>query len=175
MSDSEKEWASGAIADALSGLDAYKRAHKVFIYLGTQNEPDTNEIVGLALMLEKIVCVPRVCGDDMNAVIITPYTNFKTNRWGISEPVGGQATQDVDVALIPLVAFDGLNRVGHGKGYYDRYLASHDCLKIGLAFDCQNVDGLVPDECDVPLDILVTQNRIIDRDGEHKNTFGERQ
>lgn len=175
MSENEKEWASGAIADALSGLDEYKRAHSIFVYLGTRSEPDTNEIVGLALMLEKVVCVPRINGESMDAVIISPYTNFRTNRWGISEPVGGQIAQDVDVAIIPLVAYDGLNRVGHGKGYYDRYLKSHDCLKIGLAFDCQYVSGLAVDDFDVPLDILITQNRIVDRNGECINEFGEKQ
>lgn len=175
MSENEKEWASGAIADALSGLDEYKRAHSIFVYLGTRSEPDTNEIVGLALMLEKVVCVPRINGESMDAVIISPYTNFRTNRWGISEPVGGQIAQDVDVAIIPLVAYDGLNRVGHGKGYYDRYLKSHDCFKIGLAFDCQYVSGLAVDDFDVPLDILITQNRIVDRNGECINEFGEKQ
>ena len=63
LSAPQKEWASGAIADAISGLEAFKRAHKVFIYLGTATEPDTQEIVGLALMAEKVVCVPRVRGE----------------------------------------------------------------------------------------------------------------
>ena len=62
MSSAQKEWASGAIADALSGLFEFTHAPKVFVYLGTDGEPNTEEIVGLALMLEKVVCVPRVCG-----------------------------------------------------------------------------------------------------------------
>lgn len=53
MPQTKKEFASGAIADALSGIDEFTRAHKVFVYLGTETEPDTQEIVGLALMLEK--------------------------------------------------------------------------------------------------------------------------
>ena len=60
MSSAQKEWASGAIADALSGLFEFTHAPKVFVYLGTDGEPNTEEIVGLALMLEKVVCVPRV-------------------------------------------------------------------------------------------------------------------
>lgn len=173
MSQAEKEWASGSIADALSGIEEFVRAHKVFVYLGTQSEPDTQEIVGLALMLEKVVCVPRVRGDEMDAVAITPFTNFKTNKWGILEPVGSQVVDEIDVAVVPLVAFDGLKRAGHGKGYYDRYLASHDCYVIGLAFDCQCVDNLQIDENDIPLDCLVTEKRIITADGERKNCYGD--
>ena len=173
LTGDQKEWASGAIADALSGLDEFRRAHKVFVYLGTQNEPNTDEIVGLALMAEKVVCVPRVYGDEMKAVAITPFTNFKTNKWGILEPVGSHSVDDPDLAIVPMVAFDGLNRLGHGKGYYDRYLASHPCFTIGLAFDCQRVEGLQTDDHDVALDMLVTQKRIISQDGETINPFGE--
>lgn len=174
MSEEEKDWASGAIADAVSSLDEFCHSHKVFIYLGTNGEPDTNEIVGLALMLEKDVCVPRVHGEDMKAIMISPYTNFKTNKWGILEPVGGHSVDDVDVAIIPLMAFDGLNRAGHGKGYYDRYLSTHDCLKIGLAFDCQRVDNLETEAHDIGLDMLVTEKVIIDMNGERENVYGEK-
>lgn len=175
LTGDQKEWASGAIADALSGLDVFRRAHKVFVYLGTQNEPNTEEIVGLALMAEKVVCVPRVYGDEMKAIAITPFTNFKTNKWGILEPVGSHSVGDPDLAIVPMVAFDGLNRVGHGKGYYDRYLACHDCFVLGLAFDCQEAKGLEISAFDHPLDMLVTEKRIVDQSGEKENPyFGKR-
>ncbi len=173
LSDAQKEWASGAIADAISGLDVFRRAHKVFIYLGTSTEPDTQEIVGLALMAEKVVCVPRVRGEDMDSIAITPFTDFRTNKWGILEPVGSHKVDEIDLAVVPLVAYDGLNRLGHGKGYYDRYLATHDCYVIGLAFDCQKVENLQVEQNDIPLDCLITEKRIITADGEEKNIFGD--
>lgn len=171
LSDAQKEWASGAIADAISSIDEFTRAHKVFVYLGTQNEPDTEEIVGLALMMEKVVCVPRVSGNDMQAIAISPFTNFKTNKWGILEPVGSHEVDDADVAVVPMVGYDGLKRLGHGKGYYDRYLAEHDCFVIGLAFDCQQVEGLETGDFDIPLDMLVTEKRIVDENGQRENPF----
>ena len=173
MSAEDKDWASGAICDALSGLSEFCRAHSAFIFLGTETEPDTEEIVGLALMLERTVSVPRVHGRDMDAIVISPYTNFKRNKWNILEPVGGHRTDDIDVAVIPLVAFDGLKRVGHGGGYYDRFLSAHDCLKIGIAFDCQCAEGIETESFDIPLAILVTEKRIITREGERKNSYGE--
>ncbi len=174
MSDAQKEWASGAIVDAISGIEEFTRAHKVFVYLNSSNEPDTQEVVGLALMLERVVCVPRVRGDEMRSIAITPFSNFRTNKWGILEPEGGVDIEDIDVAIIPLVAYDGLNRIGHGKGYYDRYLKNHECLKIGLAFDCQQLKRVEIDEWDVPLDILITEKKIIDCDGVRDNIYGVR-
>ena len=171
LSDAQKEWASGAIADAISSIDEFTRAHKVFVYLGTPNEPDTEEIVGLALMMEKVVCVPRVSGNDMQAIAISPFTNFKTNKWGILEPVGSHEVDDVGVAVVPMVGYDGLKRLGHGKGFYDRYLSTHDCFVIGLAFDCQQVEGLETCDFDIPLDMLVTEKRIVDENGQRENPF----
>lgn len=170
MTDSEKQWASDSIVDAVSSLDVFKRAKKIFVYLGTDTEPDTHEIVGLALALEKVVAVPKVYGEDMKAISITPYSDFKTNKWGILEPVKGYPLDEIDLAVIPLVAFDGLNRVGHGKGYYDKFLSGHNCTKLGLAFDCQSVEGLECQSFDVPLDCLVTEKRIIDN-GVKRNIF----
>lgn len=162
MTEEEREWASGCIVDALSGFGRFVSAKRPFIFLGTSLEPDTEELIGLALMLERNVCVPRVTSaGEMQAVGITPYTLFGRNRWGILEPKGGQPTRDVDVAVVPMVAFDGLMRVGHGGGYYDRFLASRDIYKIGVAFDCQQVDGVEFQPHDVPLDALVTQTRVL--------------
>lgn len=173
MTDAERDWASGAIIDAVSSLDAFKKAKSLFIYLGTKTEPDTHEIVGLALAMERTVAVPRVRGDQMDAISITPFTDFKTNKWGILEPVKGHLTEETEVAIIPLVAFDGLKRLGHGGGYYDKYLATHKCLKIGLAFDCQCVEGLETEKYDISLDVLVTEKRIIVRPNKVKeNIYG---
>lgn len=162
MSDAERDYASGAIIDAVSSLDVFKKAKTVFIYSGTSTEPDTHELIGLALAMEKTVCVPRVRGEKMDAVVITPYTDFKVNKWGILEPVKGFVFDETpDLTIVPLVAFDGLNRVGHGAGYYDRYLSEHKCKTVGLAFECQRAEGVETEKHDVPLNALVTEKTII--------------
>ena len=173
MTALQREWASGAIADFVSGVDEFCHAHNVFVFLGTEFEPNTEEIVGLVLMLERTVAVPRVEKDGMHAVVISPYTNFRKAYMGILEPVGGHDIVDVDVAVVPMVAFDGLRRVGHGKGYYDKFLSAHDCFKIGIAFDCQEVSGVDFDEFDVPLDMLITEKRVFYKDKQISNPFGE--
>lgn len=161
LSDAEKEWASGAITDAVTSLDHFKKAKSVFIFLSDDSEPDTHELVGLALALEKTVAVPKLRGGEMQAVVITPFTNFSKNKWGIEEPEKGQHLFACDLAIVPMVAYDGLKRLGHGKGYYDRFLAAYPCTKIGIVFDALKADGLQVEPHDVAMDIVITEKQII--------------
>lgn len=94
-------------------------------------------------------------------------TVLKLNHWGIPEPEKGVpvSAQEVDAVFVPLLAFDiHGNRVGYGKGFYDRFLA--DCgtgtTKIGLSlFEAEpTIAGL--DAFDIPLDYCVTPKRIWD-------------
>ncbi len=165
MSDAEREWASDAIIDCLTGVDAFRRSKSAFIYLNDGEEPDTHELVGLALAMERTVSVPRVRGGDMQAIVITPYSNFKRNRWGILEPDRGIEVFDSELAVIPMRAFDGMSRLGRGKGYYDRYLQNKECFKIGIAFECQFIEGLPVEEHDALMDMVVTEKYIRYKDG----------
>ena len=159
MSDAEREWASGAITDALISLDVFKKSRRPFVFMSAEGEPDTEALIGLFLAMEREVSVPRVRGDAMDAVRITPYTDFKRNRWGIYEPVKGMTASECDLAVVPVVAFDGLKRAGHGKGYYDRFFAACNCEKIALAFDCQKTDKINADAHDVKMDVVVTASK----------------
>ncbi len=163
---------SDAIIDAVTSLDCFKNSRTIFVYLGTKNEPNTTEIVGLSLAMEKTVCVPKVRGGEMDAVSITPYTDFYVNKWGIQEPLKGMNIENIDLAIVPMLAFDGLKRVGHGGGYYDKFLEKHPCIKLGLAFDCQRAYDFQCEPHDIQLDYIVTEKRIIDRSGEVINAFG---
>ncbi|WP_305154459.1 5-formyltetrahydrofolate cyclo-ligase [uncultured Dubosiella sp.] len=68
----------------------------------------------------------------------------------------------IDVIVVPMVAFDGKYRIGYGKGYYDRYLKTFEGLKIGVAFDDQEVYDYQPSLYDVPMDVIVTESRTIE-------------
>ncbi len=90
---------------------------------------------------------------------------LQKGTWGILEPTGPAVSKDeIDVALIPLVGFDGVHRMGYGKGYYDRWLKDFKGLKIGLAFDEQETH-LEPAAHDVDLDLVITPTRILHKQG----------
>ena len=82
----------------------------------------------------------------------------------IREPQGGRLIrpQALDVILVPLVAFDAqCRRLGHGAGYYDRYLAQTDALRIGVGFACQKVDAIHALPHDIAMDLIVTEEEIL--------------
>jgi 5-formyltetrahydrofolate cyclo-ligase len=86
--------------------------------------------------------------------------------FGLREPVASAEAVDPDVLVMPLAAFDGAgNRIGYGKGHYDRALARLDAAKprlaIGLAFACQRVDRVPAEAHDRPLDLVLTETGAI--------------
>jgi len=100
----------------------------------------------------------------MRHFLLTDNTLIKVNSWGIPEPQNGLAVEptQLDVVFVPLLAFDIKgNRLGYGKGFYDRFLASckPNCLKIGLSFFEAEVSLPVSDY-DMKLTHCVTPNKI---------------
>lgn len=127
--------ASQSIGDAVKADPDYKRADLVFCFVGTGGEPDTRSIIEDVLQRGKRVCVPLCTSDtEMEAIEIRNYDqDLAEGAYGILEPkeeLPQVAKEDIQYALIPCVSCDVEgNRLGHGKGYYDRYLA-------GMAIPC---------------------------------------
>ncbi|HUH19853.1 5-formyltetrahydrofolate cyclo-ligase [Albibacterium sp.] len=90
---------------------------------------------------------------------------LELNEWGIEEPRSGKVvlSEQLDIVLLPLLAFDRMgNRVGYGKGFYDRFLSTcrPDCLKVGLSL-FEPVNSIEDTNAlDVPLDYCITPNTI---------------
>ena len=88
--------------------------------------------------------------------------NFIKDKFGVLVPKEYEIISDVDVAFIPLIACDkNKNRIGFGKGYYDKFLSGKNILKIGLAYDFQIVDHIPSNSWDVKLDLIITDKQII--------------
>lgn len=110
---------------------------------------------------------PRVLSTTEGSMEMVLAAEFANSDWGIPEPVGGVVLKpsDFDIVLIPLLAFDlAGNRVGYGKGFYDRYLLQcrPDCLKIGISiFDPV---ALIEDieSYDISLDIVICPAQLYD-------------
>ena len=100
----------------------------------------------------------------MEAVLCGADTIFEANPYNIPEPLGDHivAPDSIDLVIIPMLAFDEAgNRVGYGKGFYDRYLRNcrTDCIKVGFSYfeAVEAIDDA--GEFDVPLDICITPQR----------------
>ena len=127
----------------------------IMVYNAIDNEVDLSYLNTNG----KTVVYPRCVGE--NLIAVNPNGFFK-GSFNIDEPIGEEFKNKIDAVLVPMCAFDeNLNRLGFGKGYYDRFLNSRDCLKIGVAFSCQKTENILRKETDVIMDIIVTEKEII--------------
>ncbi len=115
------------------------------------------------------IMVPRinVAAGELESIEITERTQFATTKWGIREPLGRRLAdeREIDLVLVPLLCFDKTgNRVGYGKGYYDRFLAKcrSNCIKVGLSYfgPIDKIEGT--HHGDVSLDYCVTPGRVFE-------------
>ena len=147
----------------------FKQAKSLATYITHEGEVDPAGIVVRALQQGKACYLPVV--QDTRQLLFRrflPEHPLVANRWGLLEPDASMAliaSQDLDLVLVPLVAFDACaNRMGRGGGYYDRSFAF--CLQpgvskkpflMGLAYSFQQVATCPVQPWDVPLDQVVTE------------------
>lgn len=148
-----------------SNIDfSFVRHLHTYFSIERTNEPDTWQIVD-RLRREfpnTRIVVPRVSHDGaLEHFYFEGLHQLKNSRWGIPEPTQGVPAEAVnmDIVIVPLLAVDrNGNRVGYGKGFYDRFLKScrPDCLKVGLSF-FEPVDDISDiDSYDIPIDQCIT-------------------
>ncbi|MFT3794380.1 5-formyltetrahydrofolate cyclo-ligase [Flavobacterium sp.] len=168
LSEEQIEKQSLAIANQLLSLPIWDRTYfHIFLPIEHHKEVNTEFILHLLSGKDKEIVVSKSDFEtrDMTHFLLTENTKLKKNNYGIPEPVNGLEVpaKTIDVVFVPLLAFDVWgNRVGYGKGFYDKFLANckPETVKIGLSF-FEAVDA-VQDvfESDVKLDYCVTPKEI---------------
>ena len=160
----EEEWqaATDAIAGKVIESDSFREATDLYCYMDFDREAGTDRIMDEAWRLGKDIWLPKVSGGEMEFFLVKPSQKFVKGAFGILEPSGvSEMAKGTDgLAIVPGVAFDReKNRIGYGKGFYDRYLRKHPHLvKMGIAFDVQLVDKIPKEETDCGLDFVVTES-----------------
>ncbi len=135
--------------------------NKAFVYLSFSSEADTDRLIETLLRLGYEVYCPKTEGEEMSAVRYGE--DFTLSAFGTREPVGDKLETAPDYVIVPLLAMDKAgNRLGYGKGFYDRYLRKYpQSLRIGYAFHRQIVREIPHSDEDEKLQYLVTENGII--------------
>lgn len=167
MSKEDVKKNSNAIMDKITSLDIYKHSKVVFIYMDFKNEVITSNLIKRMLCEKKRVVIPYT--DSINTVLIpseiTKESDLKQNSFGYYEPksILPVNIEEIDLVIVPGVVFDkNLNRIGFGKGYYDKILnrLKPSAKKIALAHDFQVLEDIPAEEHDVKMDMIITEKNI---------------
>ena len=172
LSEKDIDEMSLAIANKVLTLPIWEKTYfHLFLPIEEQKEVNTEFILHLLSGKDKEICISKsdFKSRNMTHYLLTDNTKIKKNEYNIPEPVDGpDASGEVpvnklEVVLVPLLAFDSTgNRVGYGKGFYDKFLSecNSDVIKIGLSFF--EPEELISDvfEGDVKLDYCVTPKNI---------------
>lgn len=157
---------SEKIRDKLFSLLQYRKSKAVMFFVSFNSEVSTHGMIREALK-SKTVIVPKVANNEIEPSVIIDFDNLvPSGKFGILEPIEAMniAHKNIDLVLVPGIAFDSEgHRIGYGFGYYDRFLAKvPKAIKIGLAFDFQVVDKIPSEAHDVPIDLVVTEERVVE-------------
>ena len=169
MDKSTRRRMAQALARHLGACLRVRRARRIACYLCNDGEMDLGPAMDLLRSGGATMLLPSLHGDGLWFLPYDRKTPLAPNRFGIPEPdVAAHArcrARDLDLVLMPLVAFDTAgNRLGMGGGFYDRtfsYLRSRKTWKkpllLGIAYEFQHLDSLTPRPWDIPLQGVATE------------------
>lgn len=160
LTEEQKKQAAFLLTERILGHQWYYLSDVILCYANYGSEISTKEIIQDALSVGKEVYLPKVEGIDMNFYRILDPTELENGYKGIPEPSTyneryeySEQTAEKTLLLMPGVAFDNYrNRIGYGKGYYDRFLADKPDLQlrsIAVGYKCQVVEELPAEKTDI--------------------------
>ncbi len=143
-------------------MERFLSAKSILLYYSLPDELPTHKFVKKWSAI-KSVYLPRVVGSDLEVAKFDD--GITQGKYGIGEPVSASVSPSViDLVIVPAVALDMQgNRLGRGKGFYDRLLPQCvNAYKIGVALNCQLLPAVPVEPFDVTLDaVLTSSNKII--------------
>ena len=159
----DKEGKDRLIRENLRQLDIYKKAKSVFVFISYKSEVDTRGIIEDILADGKKLLFLLVKGKEMIAVEVKGIDDLEPNKMGILEPKSGDEVTDVDLTITPGLAFDKDGfRLGYGGGYYDKFFAKVDTIRMGIGYSDQYVESIVHEDYDKALEYLLTEEGLIE-------------
>lgn len=152
--------ASAALCRRITDLPAFQAAGSVLAFYPMPAEPDIRPVLEAVLAAGKLLSLPRSLEEGILLPGIVPALDaLVPGPWNIPEPPpGAPVPAQTDLVLVPGVAFDRSGRrLGHGAGYYDRFLAQTAAFSVGICF-AQNLLAAVPAEAhDLPVQAIITE------------------
>lgn len=155
---------SGELCVRIRRMPEYISSTHVLLYSFIQAEPDLLPLLS-DMERGKQFYFPKVEGEALTVHRYNTAADLRKGAFGIMEPynVPIPSLEVINLVLVPALGFDEtMNRLGRGKGYYDRLLISMpDCLKVGVCFDQQMIAKIPCESFDVRMNAVVTPSRVI--------------
>ncbi len=148
---SNKEEQDNIIFNKVINLEEYKQSNLILTYVSLKDEVDTIKLIKHSLESGKKVAVPKCEGNDIVFYKISSLEDLQEGSFQILEPKTNEIVKDFDnsICIIPGLAFDKQNnRIGYGRGFYDRFLENYFGIKIGLTYReciCDKIDSEIND------------------------------
>lgn len=137
-----------------------KEQEVIGLFMPMSHEPDITSLYHDYHQYHHFALPKVTSKTTMDFVQWNETTEFQRGAFDISEPIHAEliVPKALTLLFIPLVAFNHrCERLGHGNGYYDRYLKQSDALKIGVAFSFQQSEELKCFPHDIALDVIITE------------------
>lgn len=162
LTPSEKSEQAEKVFQQLELTPEFQQANTIFLYWSLPDELPTHDFIHKWKDL-KTILLPVIEGDDIFPIRFESEKGMQKGMLGIMEPDSKQKyVEDIQLILIPGIAFDQQkNRLGRGKGYYDRFLRESTALKIGICYDFQLLDTIPIWENDMKMDWIITPKIMI--------------
>lgn len=169
LSTSEVLEKSSRIKKRIFEIKLFRDAQTILFYVSYGNEVYTHDMIKESISMGKTVVVPKSVTKDHTLILsrLTNWNDLKVGAYNILEPKK-ESIKEVDIESIDLIIVPGIvfdihrNRIGHGKGYYDRLLNnSRNIPSVGLAFEFQIVEDIKSEQHDEKIDIIVTEDRMV--------------
>lgn len=161
-----KDKASDRIFDCISRMPEFVSVTKVMLYHSLPDEVITHSVID-EWAKDKTIYLPIVHGDDIVVARYSDSLKMKKGDFGILEPtneliISDEELSEIEVCIIPAVALSRKGeRLGRGKGYYDRFLSGLSLTKIGVCFNDQLVDSIPTEKTDILMDFVITDKEFI--------------
>lgn len=151
---------ANAVFQHIEKSSVFIKSKNILLFASLPDEIPTHHVIKRWASLNKTIYLPRVNGNELDIIKYNP-TMLKQGSYNILEPQGNDLVSPdiLDMIIVPGVAFDKAgNRLGRGKGFYDRLLSHTHAISIAVCFNCQLLGSIPTEPHDVPVNYIVTQS-----------------
>lgn len=155
--------ASKQIQRNLKKIEVFRNAEKVACYYSIGSEVRTLDIIQQMISEGRTLTLPRVTDEELVFCAVKNFEELQKGEFGIMEPRKNcPIVENFDVILVPAVAMMRTGqRLGYGRGYYDRFLSKHKTPTIALEYSRLIVRNIPKSEGDIPIQWIVTEDEVI--------------